>query len=59
MAKSLYEDWRARIIAAVEGGLSRRAAAARVDIAAASAVHAQQQGGERDHIALKPIAISP
>ena len=38
MAKSLSEDLRARVIAAVEGGLSRRAAAARFGIGAASAV---------------------
>lgn len=59
MAKSLSEDLRARVIAAVEGGLSRRAAAARFGIAAASAVRwvrewretgtarARQQGGDR------------
>src|SRR5260370_21943861 len=38
MAKSLAEDLRARVIAAVGGGLSRRAAAARFGVAAASAV---------------------
>jgi transposase len=38
MAKSLSEDLRARVIAAVDGGLSRRAAAARFGVAAASAV---------------------
>lgn len=59
MAKSLSEDLRARVIAAGEGGLSRRAAAARFGIAAASAVRwvrewretgaarARQQGGDR------------
>lgn len=59
MAKSLSEDLRTRVIAAVEGGLSRRAAAARFGIGAASAVRwvrewretgaarARQQGGDR------------
>lgn len=59
MAKSLSADLRARVIAAVDGGLSRRAAAARFGVAAASAVRwvrewretgaarARQQGGDR------------
>lgn len=59
MAKSLSEDLRARVIAAVDGGLSRRAAAARFGVAAASAVRwvrewratglacAKQQGGDQ------------
>jgi transposase len=59
MAKSLSEDLRARVIAAVDGGLSRRAAAARFGVAAASAVRwvrewretgalrAKRQGGDR------------
>ena len=59
MAKSLSEDLRARVMAAVEGGLSRRAAAARFGIGVASAVRwvrewretgaarARQQGGDR------------
>ena len=38
MARSLSEDLRTRLVAAVEGGLSRRAAAARFGVAAASAV---------------------
>ena len=38
MAKSLSEDLRGRVVAAVDGGLSRRAAAARFGVAAASAV---------------------
>lgn len=38
MAKPLSEDLRVRIIAAVEGGLSRRAAAARFDVSPSSAV---------------------
>jgi transposase len=59
MARSLSEDLRARVIAAVDGGLSRRAAAARFGVAAASAVRwvrewretgvarAKQQGGDQ------------
>ena len=38
MARSLSEDLRTRLVAAVEGGLSRRAAAERFGVAAASAV---------------------
>jgi transposase len=38
MAKPLSEDLRARLVAAVEGGLSRRAAAERFGVAPASAV---------------------
>ena len=59
MAKSLSEDLRSRLIAAVEGGLSRRAAAERFGVAPASAVRwvrawretgarrARTQGGDR------------
>ncbi len=59
MARSLSEDLRARVIAAVDGGLSRRAAAARFGVAAASAVRwvrewretgvtrAKRQGGDQ------------
>ena len=38
MTKSISENLRSRVIAAVDGGMSRRAAAARFGIAAASAV---------------------
>ena len=38
MARSLSEDLRTRLVAAVEGGLSRRAAAERFGVAAVSAV---------------------
>ncbi len=59
MAKPLSEDLRARLVAAVEGGLSRRAAAERFDVAPASAVRwvrqwratgalgAKRQGGDK------------
>jgi transposase len=62
MARSLSEDLRTRLIAAVEGGMSRRAAAERFGVAAASAVRwvkawrttgtarAKRQGGDtRSH----------
>jgi len=38
MTKSISEDLRSRVIAAVDGGLSRRAAAERFGVAVASAV---------------------
>jgi transposase len=59
MAKPLSEDLRIRVIRAVEGGMSRRAAADRFGISAASAVRffqdwresgttkAKQQGGDQ------------
>ena len=59
MAKPLSEDLRSRLVAAVEGGMSRRAAAVRFGVAAASAVRwvqawrstgttrAKPQGGDR------------
>jgi len=59
MAKSLSEDLRSRLIAAVAGGMSRRAAAERFGVSAASAVRwvrawretgrraARRQGGDR------------
>lgn len=59
MARAISEDLRARVIAAVDGGLSRRAAAARFGVAVASAVRwvrewretgvvrARRQGGDR------------
>jgi transposase len=58
MAKTLSEDLRSRLIAAVEGGMSRRAAADRFGVAAASAIrwvrdwratgatHAKTKGGD-------------
>ena len=59
MLKSLSEDLRSRLIAAVDGGMSRRAAAERFGVAAASAVRwvkrwrtsgatrAKPQGGDK------------
>jgi transposase len=59
MAKSLSEDLRGRLVAAVEAGMSRRAAAERYGVSASSAVRwvklqrqagtarAKRQGGDR------------
>lgn len=59
MAKSLSEDLRCRLISAVAGGMSRRAASARFGVSAASAIRwvrawretgqhaAKRQGGDR------------
>jgi transposase len=59
MAKPLSDDLRSRVIEAVEGGMSRRAAAARFGVSASSAVRwvaawrgagrvgAEPQGGDR------------
>ena len=59
MARSLSQDLRSRVVAAIAGGLSRRAAAERFGISIASAVRwmdawrrtgdvaAQRQGGDR------------
>jgi transposase len=59
MAQALSEDLRSRLIAAVEGGMSRRAAAERFGVSPASAVRwcavwrdtgvirAKRQGGDR------------
>jgi transposase len=59
MARSLSQDLRSRVVAAITGGLSRRAAAERFGVSIASAVRwmdawrrtgkiaAQRQGGDR------------
>jgi transposase len=54
MAKSLSEDLRARVIAAVDGGLSRRAAAARFGVAAASAIRWVREWRETGVVCAKP-----
>ena len=68
MAKSLSKDLRERVIAAVEGGLSRHAAAARFGVSVASAVRwvrswrasgvvaAGRQGGDRRSRAIEAFA---
>ncbi len=54
MTKSISEDLRFRVIAAVEGGLSRRAAAARFGVAAASAVRWVREWRESGSTRAKP-----
>lgn len=65
MAKSLSKDLRKRVIAAVEGGMSRHAAAERFGVSVASAVRwvrswresgvsaARPQGGDRRSLAVE------
>jgi transposase len=54
MTKSLSEDLRSRVIAAVEGGLSRRAAAARFGVGAASAIRWVREWRETGTTSAKP-----
>lgn len=54
MTKSISEDLRSRVIAAVDGGMSRRAAAARFGIAAASAVRWVRDWRETGSTRAKP-----
>ncbi|MCC4256086.1 MULTISPECIES: IS630 family transposase [Sphingobium] len=54
MTKSISEDLRSRVIAAVDGGLSRRAAAERFGVAAASAVRWVREWRESGSTRAKP-----
>ena len=54
MAKSLSEDLRRRVIGAVEGGLSRHAAAARFEVAVATAVRWLRAWHDEGVTAAKP-----
>lgn len=54
MTKSISEDLRSRVIAAVDGGLSRRAAAERFGIAVASAVRWVREWQETGSTRAKP-----
>lgn len=54
MAKSLSKDLRGRVITAVDGGLSRRAAAERFGVAAASAVRWVREWRETGVTSAKP-----
>jgi transposase len=54
MTKSISEDLRWRVIAAVEGGLSRRAAAMRFGVAVASAVRWVREWRESGTTRAKP-----
>ena len=54
MARSISEDLRSRVIAAVNGGLSRRAAADRFGVAAASAIRWVREWRESGATRAKP-----
>jgi transposase len=54
MAKPLSEDLRIRVIRAVEGGMSRRAAAERFGVSPASAVRFVRDWRERGATSAKP-----
>jgi len=54
MAKPLSEDLRVRIVAAVNGGMSRRAAAERFGVSAASAVRFAKEWAESGSVTAKP-----
>lgn len=54
MTKSLSEDLRSRVIAAVDGGLSRRAAAARFGVGVASAIRWVREWRETGTTSAKP-----
>ena len=54
MTRSISEDLRFRVIAAVDGGLSRRAAAERFGVAAASAVRWVREWRETGSTRAKP-----
>ena len=51
MAKALSVDLRQRVVAAIEGGLSRRRAAAQFDVSAASAVRWSERQRESGDVA--------
>jgi len=54
MAKPLSEDLRVRIVQAVNGGMSRRAAAERFGVSAASAVRFVREWRESGSVCAKP-----
>lgn len=54
MAKSLSEDLRSRLIAAVEGGMSRRGAADRFGVSVASAIRWLRQWHATGAVCAKP-----
>ena len=51
MAKPLSEDLRVSVVQAVEGGMSRRAAAERFGISVASAVRFARRADQNDQLA--------
>jgi len=54
MAKPLSEDLRVRIVQAVDGGMSRRAAAERFGVSASSAVRFAKEWAESGSLAARP-----
>lgn len=54
MAKSISADLRKRVVAAVEGGMSRRAAAAHFQVGASSAIRWVAQTRVTGEVAAKP-----
>jgi|SRR6266852_1420377 len=55
MAKPYSEDLRERVVAAVEGGLSRRQAAALFDLGISTVVHWVRRFHETGSVAAKPM----
>lgn len=55
MPKSLSQDLRERLIAAVEGGQSRRSAAKRFGVAASTAIKWLDQWQREGRVAAKPV----
>jgi transposase len=55
MAKPYSEDLRGRVVAAVEGGLSRRQAAALFDLGISTVVHWVRRFRETGSVAAKPM----
>jgi transposase len=55
MAKPYSEDLRERVVAAVEGGLSRRQAAALFDLGISTVVHWMRRFRETGSVAAKPM----
>ena len=55
MAKPYSEDLRERVVAAVEGGLSRRQAAALFDLGISTVVHWVRRFRETGSVAAKPM----
>jgi transposase len=55
MTKPYSEDLRSRVVAAVEGGLSRRQAASVFDVAISTVVHWVRRWRETGSVAAKPM----
>lgn len=55
MAKPYSEDLRRRVVAAVDGGLSRRQAASRFDVGISTVVHWVRRWRDTGSVAAKPM----